>query len=61
MRLDQLRRREFITLIAGAATGASTFQPPSALAQAKRSLVGVLFMGRESPTIMRSATVLAFR
>jgi putative ABC transport system substrate-binding protein len=60
MRLDQLRRREFITLIAGAATGASTFQPPSALAQAKRPLVGVLFMGRESPTIMRSATVLAF-
>jgi len=60
MRLDQLRRREFITLIAGAATGPSAFQPPSALAQAKRPLVGVLFMGSESPSIMRSATVLAF-
>src|SRR5262245_48654826 len=55
-----MRRREFIALIAGAATGPSAFQPPSAFAQAKRPLVGVLFVGRESPSIMRSATVLAF-
>src|SRR5262245_64554876 len=63
MQFDQLRRREFITLIAGAVTGHSAFQPPSALAQAaqaKRPLVGVLFVGSESPSIMRSTTVLAF-
>jgi len=55
-----MRRRDFITLIAGAAAGPSTFQTPSALAQAKRPLVGVLFVGSESPSIMRSTTVLAF-
>jgi putative tryptophan/tyrosine transport system substrate-binding protein len=61
MRFNQLGRREFIALTAGAVTWPSAFQPHSALARAKRPLVGVLFVGRESPSIMRSATVLAFR
>jgi putative ABC transport system substrate-binding protein len=60
MRLNQLRRREFIILIAGGVVGPSLFQPPSAFAQAKRPLVGVLFVGSKSPSIMRSTTVLGF-
>jgi putative tryptophan/tyrosine transport system substrate-binding protein len=58
-----VRRREFITLIAGAVNGPTAFRRPSALAQAaeaKHPLVGVLFVGSESLAIMHSAAVLAF-